>query len=123
MGEENGQWRVVQVQPAARTNQLSSRSAQQVLCGSRLRARQRLAYGRHQGRFVVAAAGPDPDEETLGAVLAEGVGPPRHDEAFGLLEQVGAGHPQVAHGHLPAIGATPPCQNLPVITPMFLAAR
>ncbi len=55
--------------------------------------------------------GVSPDEEALGEVMGEGVAPERQDEVFGVLEQVGAGHPQVAHWYLPAIGVEPLSQG------------
>ena len=51
--------------------------------------------------------GVGPDEEALGAVMSEGVAPELQEEVFGVLEQVGAGHPQVPHWYLPAIGVEP----------------
>ncbi|MDP3070239.1 MAG: GNAT family N-acetyltransferase [Opitutaceae bacterium] len=48
--------------------------------------------------------GVGPDEQALGAVMAQGVDSERHGEAFGVLEQVGAGHPDETHWYLPAIG-------------------
>lgn len=55
--------------------------------------------------------GVGPDEEALGAVMAEGVAPDLQQEAFAVLEQVGAGHPQVPHWYLPAIGVEPLSQG------------
>lgn len=51
--------------------------------------------------------GVGPDEEALGAVMAEAVDPERLDEVVGLLEQVGASHPEEPHWFLPAIGVDP----------------
>lgn len=55
--------------------------------------------------------GVGPDEEALGAVLKEGVAAELQGEAFAVLEQVGASHPQVAHWYLPAIGVEPMLQG------------
>lgn len=55
--------------------------------------------------------GVSPDEEALGAVMSEGVSPELQHEVFGVLEQVGAGHPQVPHWYLPAIGVEPLSQG------------
>lgn len=52
-----------------------------------------------------------PDEEALGAVLAEGIAAPRQEEVFALMEQVGASHPEVEHWYLPAIGVDPAAQG------------
>jgi ribosomal protein S18 acetylase RimI-like enzyme len=67
------------------------------------------------GDFKAAAMwlppGVSPDEEALGAVLCEGASPELQEEVFGVLEQVGAGHPQVRHWYLPAIGVESPSQG------------
>lgn len=55
--------------------------------------------------------GVSPDEEALGAVLGEGVAPELQEDVFAVLEQVGAGHPQEAHWHLPVIGVEPLSQG------------
>lgn len=55
--------------------------------------------------------GVSPDEDAMGAVLAEGVAPERQGDMFAVLEQVGAGHPQVAHWYLPVIGVEPLSQG------------
>ncbi len=55
--------------------------------------------------------GVSPDEEALGAVMSEGVSPELQQEVFGVLEQVGAGHPQGPHWYLPAIGVEPLSQG------------
>jgi ribosomal protein S18 acetylase RimI-like enzyme len=55
--------------------------------------------------------GVSPDEEAMGAVLAEGVSPERQGDMFYMLEQVGAGHPKVAHWYLPVIGVEPLSQG------------
>ena len=52
-----------------------------------------------------------PDEAALGAVMEEGVAPDLQAEVFGVLEEVGAGHPDEAHWYLPAMGADPTCQR------------
>lgn len=48
-----------------------------------------------------------PDEETLGAVMEEGVTADLRGEVLELFEQVGAVHPQIEHWYLPAIGVDP----------------
>lgn len=55
--------------------------------------------------------GVEPDEEALGAVMSEGVAPDLQEEVFAVLDQVGAGHPQVPHWYLPAIGVEPLSQG------------
>lgn len=55
--------------------------------------------------------GVSPDEEALCAVLSEGVSPELEEEVFGVLDQVGAGHPHVPHWYLPAIGVEPLSQG------------
>lgn len=55
--------------------------------------------------------GVSPDEEALGTVLSEGVSPDLQEEVFGVLDQVGAGHPEVPHWYLPAIGVEPLSQG------------
>lgn len=55
--------------------------------------------------------GVGPDEEGLGAVMQEGIAPELHQEAFALLEQVGAYHPTEPHWYLPVIGVDPPSQG------------
>lgn len=52
-----------------------------------------------------------PDEEALGAVMQEGVAAELQEEVFGVLEQVGAGHPEEVHWYLPAIGVEPRSQG------------
>ena len=51
-----------------------------------------------------------PDEE-FGALIQDGVDPDRHAEAFALLEQVQAHHPEAAHWYLPFIGIDPRVQG------------
>jgi ribosomal protein S18 acetylase RimI-like enzyme len=51
--------------------------------------------------------GAGPDEEALGAVIAEGVDGRRQEEVFAVFEQVKASHPGVAHWYLPVIGVDP----------------
>jgi len=51
--------------------------------------------------------GAGPDEEALGAVIAEGVDGRRQGEVFAVFEQVKASHPGVAHWYLPVIGVDP----------------
>ncbi len=51
------------------------------------------------------------DEEALGAVMQEGVAAQLQEEVFGVLEQVGAGHPEEVHWYLPAIGVEPLSQG------------
>ena len=51
--------------------------------------------------------GVGPDEEALGAVIAEGVDERRQGEIFAVFEQVKASHPGVAHWYLPTIGVDP----------------
>jgi ribosomal protein S18 acetylase RimI-like enzyme len=65
----------------------------------------------YKGAALWLPPGVGPDEEAMGALLLEGVEPAQHAAVFGLLEQVGAGHPQVAHWYLPAIGVDPLCQG------------
>lgn len=55
--------------------------------------------------------GVSPDDEALGAVMQEGVATELLGEVFAVLEQVGASHPQFAHGYLPAIGVEPMFQG------------
>jgi len=55
--------------------------------------------------------GVSPDEEALGEVMQEGVAAVLQPEVFGVLEQVGEGHPQEAHWYLPAMGVDPICQG------------
>ena len=51
--------------------------------------------------------GVSPDEEGLGGVMQDWVEPALQEEAFGVLEQVGKGHPDEAHWYLPAMGVDP----------------
>ena len=51
--------------------------------------------------------GVGPDEQALGAVIAEGVDVCRQEEVFAVFEQVKASHPGVAHWYLPVIGVDP----------------
>jgi ribosomal protein S18 acetylase RimI-like enzyme len=53
-----------------------------------------------------------PDEEALGGVMQAGVAPDLHDEVFGVLEQVGASHPDEEHWYLPTIGVDPRSQGI-----------
>ena len=55
--------------------------------------------------------GVSPDEESLGAVMVEGVDKDLQEEVFAALGQVGASHPEVAHWYLPAIGVDPRSQG------------
>lgn len=55
--------------------------------------------------------GVPPDDDALGEVMQEGVAPALQEEVFGVLEQVGSGHPQEAHWYLPAIGVEPLSQG------------
>lgn len=55
--------------------------------------------------------GVNPDEEAVGAVMQKGVAPEFQAEVFGVLEQVGAGHPDATHWYLPAIGVEPRSQG------------
>lgn len=52
------------------------------------------------------------DEEGLGGVMAEAVPPERLGDIFGLLELVGASHPEVDHWYLPCMGVDPCRQGL-----------
>ena len=65
-----------------------------------------------QGTALWLPPGVSPDEEALGAVIQEGVAAELQDEVFGVLGQVGAGHPEEAHWYLPAIGVEPKCQGM-----------
>jgi ribosomal protein S18 acetylase RimI-like enzyme len=51
--------------------------------------------------------GASPDEEALGALIAEGVDGHRQEEVFAAFEQAKASHPGVAHWYLHAIGVDP----------------
>ena len=55
--------------------------------------------------------GVSPDEEGLGGVMQAWVDPALQGEVFGVLEQVGEGHPDEAHWYLPAMGVDPRCQG------------
>jgi len=55
--------------------------------------------------------GVSPDEEALGSVMQEGMVAKLQGEALGVLEQLGAGHPEEAHWYLPAIGVEPTSQG------------
>jgi ribosomal protein S18 acetylase RimI-like enzyme len=55
--------------------------------------------------------GVSPDEDALGGVIQEGVAAALQPEVFGVLEQVGEGHPQEAHWYLPAMGVDSLCQG------------
>jgi ribosomal protein S18 acetylase RimI-like enzyme len=55
--------------------------------------------------------GVTPDEDALGAVMEDGVAAELQEEVFGVLEQVGAGHPEDAHWYLPAMGVDPRSQG------------
>ena len=65
----------------------------------------------HIGEYVGAAlwlpAGVHLDEEALGAVLQSSVPEERQEEVFGVLEQMGAYHPDEPHWYLPVIGIDP----------------
>lgn len=52
-----------------------------------------------------------PDEDALGTVMQEWVDASLREEVFGLLEQVGEGHPEEAHWYLPTIGVDPLAQG------------
>ena len=43
--------------------------------------------------------------------MQEGVNTDLQEEVFGVLEEVGAGHPEEDHWYLPAIGVEPPSQG------------
>lgn len=60
-----------------------------------------------KGAALLLPPGVSPDEEALGGVMKESVAPELLGEVFGVLEQVGAGHPEEAHWYLPAIGVEP----------------
>jgi ribosomal protein S18 acetylase RimI-like enzyme len=64
-----------------------------------------------KGAALWLPPGVGPDEQALGAVMVEVVEPTLHEAVFGLLEQVGTGHPQLPHWYLPAIGVDPVCQG------------
>jgi ribosomal protein S18 acetylase RimI-like enzyme len=51
--------------------------------------------------------GSGPDDEALGALVADSVDAERHDEAFAFLEQVGEHHPDTPVWYLPFIGVDP----------------
>ncbi|MFN0071354.1 MAG: GNAT family N-acetyltransferase [Chloroflexota bacterium] len=51
--------------------------------------------------------GVKPDEDAMGELLQSVIPEDRHEEIFGLLEQVGNSHPDVEHWHLPVIGVDP----------------
>ena len=55
--------------------------------------------------------GVGPDEESLAGVMAQGVESERQADAFAVLEQVGASHPEMPHYYLPAIGVEPMLQR------------
>lgn len=55
--------------------------------------------------------GVGPDEESLGATMAQAVDEADHEAVFGLLERVDAAHPSEPHWFLPAIGVDPPAQG------------
>lgn len=55
--------------------------------------------------------GVGPDEEALGAVVAEAVASERVGEVFAVLEAVGRAHPPAPHWFLPAIGVDPTRQG------------
>lgn len=65
--------------------------------------------------FMAAALwlppGVHPDEESMGALMASALPAERHEEVFGLLEQVSGSHPEQEHWYLPAIGVDPRCQG------------
>ncbi len=71
------------------------------------------AHRTSDGSGVALWLPPDvgPDEEALGAVVQEGVATEQQEEAFGVLEQVGASHPEEPHWFLPAIGVDPHAQG------------
>ena len=52
-----------------------------------------------------------PDEEALGSVLMRTVPEERHEEMFGVLEQMGSYHPTEPHWYLPMIGVEPAHQG------------
>lgn len=95
-------------------------------------ARQYLTYFVQVGKFFAGRAfehdsayrtedflgtalwlppGVSPDEESLGELMATAVEPSLQEDVFGLLEQVGAGHPETPHWYLPAIGVDPTRQG------------
>ncbi|MSQ10158.1 MAG: N-acetyltransferase [Dehalococcoidia bacterium] len=55
--------------------------------------------------------GISPDEEALGELMSTAVDPALQEEVFAVLEQVGAGHPEVPHWYLPVIGVDPTRQG------------
>lgn len=65
----------------------------------------------HGGAALWLPPGIGPDEDALGALIAENVAPERHETVFALFEQIGAAHPAEAHWFLPAIGVDPPLQG------------
>jgi ribosomal protein S18 acetylase RimI-like enzyme len=52
-----------------------------------------------------------PDEEALGSVLMRTVPEERHEDMFGVLEQMGSYHPTEPHWYLPMIGVEPAHQG------------
>lgn len=65
----------------------------------------------HHAAALWLPPGIDPDEEGLGRVMQDWVEPSLQGEVFGVLEQVGAGHPAEAHWYLPAMGVDPRLQG------------
>jgi ribosomal protein S18 acetylase RimI-like enzyme len=55
--------------------------------------------------------GVEPDESALMPLLEETVNPPRRDDLFAMLEQMGASHPAKPHWYLPLIGVDPGFQR------------
>lgn len=73
----------------------------------------RTAYRTEQfeGAALWLPPGVSPDEEGLGQVMQDNIDPERHEQVFGMLEQVGAGHPEDPHWYLPVMGVDPRVQG------------
>jgi ribosomal protein S18 acetylase RimI-like enzyme len=71
--------------------------------------------GHYIADFVGAALWLPPnvhlDEEAIGQLLQSSVPERRHEEVFGILEQMGAYHPTEPHWYLPVIGIDPTQQG------------
>ena len=63
--------------------------------------------GDFAGAALWLPPGVHPDQDTMGALMAETVPEANHDELFGVFEQMGAYHPTEPHWYLPMIGIDP----------------
>ncbi len=64
-----------------------------------------------EGAAIWLGPGTEPDQDAVAAHLAATVDADRHDQVFGLLEQIDEHHPKREVWYLPFIGVDPPHQG------------